>query len=211
MGMLYKRGRIWWIKYYRSGKPYRESSCSDKEADARQLLKKREGEVAIGKLPGIYFDRVRFDDLAEDFLTDYEINNKNVGRAKLCIKHLRQAFEGLRATVIDTPRIKKYIQMRSQEGAAAATINLELSMLKRMFNLGAKQTPRKVDRVPYFPMLKVNNVRKGFFEPGDFLALREALPDHLKGFITFGYKTGWRISEISSLQWSQVDLSLTIL
>ena len=44
-------------------------------------------------------------------------------------------------------------------------------------------------------------------EHGDFLALRTALPFHLKGFITFGYKVGWRISEIASLTWKQVDLN----
>jgi hypothetical protein len=65
-----------------------------------------------------------------------------------------------------------------------------------MLNLGAKQTPPKVDRVPYITMLKENNTRKGFFEHGEFLTLRDALPYHLKGFITFAYKTGWRLSEI---------------
>jgi len=55
-------------------------------------------------------------------------------------------------------------------------------------------------------MLKENNTRKGFFEHGDFLALRDALPDYLKGFVTFGYKTGWRMSEIASLTWDRVDL-----
>jgi len=54
-------------------------------------------------------------------------------------------------------------------------------------------------------MLKENNVRKGFFEHGDFLALRDALPDYLKGFATFGYRTGCRVSEISGLTWSQVN------
>lgn len=55
-------------------------------------------------------------------------------------------------------------------------------------------------------MLKENNVRKGFFEHGDFLALRDALPSYLKGFVTFAYKTAWRVSEITGLTWSHVDL-----
>ena len=75
-----------------------------------------------------------------------------------------------------------------------------------MLNLGARQTPPKVDRVPYIPMLKENNVRQGFFEHGEFLALRDALPDFLKGFVTFAYKTGWRVSEITGLTWNKVDL-----
>ena len=69
-----------------------------------------------------------------------------------------------------------------------ATINRELSALKRMLNMGARQTPPKVDRVPYIPMLKENNTRKGFFEHGDFIALRDKLPDYLKGFVTFAYE-----------------------
>jgi len=92
------------------------------------------------------------------------------------------------------------------EGSADATINRELSALKRMLNIGAKQTPPKVDRVPYISMLKENNVRQGFFEHGEFVALRDALPSYLKGFVAFGYKTGWRFSEVAKITWSQVDL-----
>ena len=207
MGMIYKRGRIYWIKYYRNGKPYRESTKNTKEADAKRLLKKREGEISQGKLPGIYFDKVRFDELAEDFLRDYRINQKkSLARAKRSLSHLKEAFEGMRVTTIGTPLINTYIEGRLKEGAANATINRELAALKRMLNLGAKQTPPKVDRLPYIPMLKENNTRKGFFEHGNYLALKDALPDYLKGFVVFGYKTGWRVSEISNLTWNQVDL-----
>lgn len=45
----------------------------------------------------------------------------------------------------------------------------------------------------------------GFFEDHEFEALREHMPDYLKDFVTFAYKTGWRKSEISGLTWSQVD------
>ena len=208
MGSVFKRGNVYWIKYYRNGKPYRESTKSKKESDAKRLLKKREGEIANGKLPGIYFDRVRFDELAEDFIRDYEINNrKTVNRAELAISHLKKAFEGARVTDIVTPEIRRYIETRIEEGAANATINRELATLKRILNLGVQQTPPKVDRVPYIPLLKENNVRKGFFEHCEYLSLVDALPAHLKPFITFAYKTGWRDTEIAGLTWNQVDRS----
>jgi hypothetical protein len=35
MGSIYKRGKVYWIQYYRNGKPYRESTKSKKEADAK--------------------------------------------------------------------------------------------------------------------------------------------------------------------------------
>ena len=207
MGTIYKRGNTWWIQYYRHGKPFQESSKSKIEKDAKKLLKKREGEIAEGRLPGIYFDRVRFNELVDDFITDYKINQKkSVARAERSIRRLETFFNKIRASEITTPKIKAYVKMRMDEGAANATINRELAALKRMLRLGARQTPPKVDRVPYIPMLKENNVRKGFFEHGEFLAIRDALPDYLKGFITFGYKTGWRAGEIRNLTWDHVDL-----
>jgi integrase len=171
-------------------------------------LKKREGEISEGKLPGIYFDRVKFDELSEDFLRDYRINQKkSLERAERSVRRLRKRFEGYPIPQITTPNIQAYIEYRMNEGAANATINRELSALKRMLNIGAKQTPPKVDRVPYIPMLKENNVRKGFFEHAEFVALRDALPSYLKGFVTFGYKTGWRFSEVAKITWRQVDLN----
>jgi len=206
MGHIYKRGNIYWIKYSKNGKPYYETTKSKKEADAKRLLRKREGEISEGKTPGIYFERVKFDELTDDFITDYRLNQKrSLKRAKQSIKHLKGYFEGYRVPYITSPKIADYIEERIAEGAANATINRELSALKRSLNLGARQTPPKVDRVPYIPMLKENNIRKGFFEHGEFIALRNALPSYLKELVTFAYKTGWRVSEITGLKWKQVD------
>jgi hypothetical protein len=41
MGMTYRRGAVWWIKYDRNGRPVGESSAAAKESDAIQLLKIR--------------------------------------------------------------------------------------------------------------------------------------------------------------------------
>lgn len=159
-------------------------------------MRKREGEISDGKIPNVYFDRIKFNDLADDFLADYKVNErKSLVRAERSVNHLKESFEGAKVANITTPRINAYIQKRLDEGAENATVNRELAALKRIFNLGARQTSPKVDRVPYIPMLKESNVRKGFFEHGDFLALRDKLPEYLKGFVTFAYKTGWRVSE----------------
>jgi len=207
MGCIYRRGKYYSIKYYKDGKPYTESTHSDKLEVARRLLQKREDEIAEGKLPGVCFARVKFDELKEEFLTDYRINGKkSLPRAERSVRHLEKTFAGMRVINITTPQINKYIEKRQMEKAANATINRELSALKRMLNLGARQTPPKVDRVPYIPMLKENNVRKGIFEHGDFLAVRDALPEYLKPVITFAYNIGWRRAEILNLTWKNVDL-----
>jgi len=55
-------------------------------------------------------------------------------------------------------------------------------------------------------MMKESNVKKGFFEYGEYLAIKKALPEDLKPIITFAYHSGWRKAEILGLTWSKVDL-----
>ena len=62
--------------------------------------------------------------------------------------------------------------------AGNATVNRDLALLRRAFDLFHDSTPRKVARVPNIPELEENNVRKGFFEHSDFLKMGEALPAH---------------------------------
>ncbi|MFY9912834.1 MAG: site-specific integrase [Candidatus Sulfotelmatobacter sp.] len=207
MGSLYRRGHIWWIKYYRNGKALRESSKSQRLSDAKRLLKRRVGEIGTGNLIGLETRRVRFEDLAQDFLNDYRANGRKslVWAQRRIEQHLMPLFEGVRAADITTDHVRAYTAQRQQQGASNGSINRELAALKRMFNLAAAMTPPKVSHVPYIPMLKESNVRKGFFEHSEFLALRRELPEYLKVVLMFGYYTGARVGEILNLKWSQVD------
>ena len=207
MGILYKRGNIWWMKYYQNGKPQYKSTKSTKKMVAKRLLDTIEGEIAQGRIPSIQFDKTTFIQLSDDFLNDYRINQKkSLKRATQSVDRLSKFFGNYTAQNITTPAIQEYIVRRLKEGISNATINRELSALKRMLNLGLRQTPPLVDRVPHIPMLKESNARKGFFEHAEFIQLHEHLPAYLQGMATFAYRTGWRYTEITGLTWSQVDL-----
>jgi integrase len=86
-----------------------------------------------------------------------------------------------------------------------AEINRELTVLKRMFSLAIQAA--KLVHKPYFPMLREDNVRVGFFERDEYLAMLQHLPECMRPVVTFAYVTGWRInSEVLPMQWRQVDL-----
>ena len=86
-GSVFQRGAVWWIKYYRNGKPYRETSGSEKESEARKLLKRRLGEIVLGRFIGPDAERVTIRELAEHFLNDYRVNaRKSLDKAERMVK-----------------------------------------------------------------------------------------------------------------------------
>lgn len=223
MGMVYRRkwkgkagvvheGDVWWIKYYREGKPYRESSESTKEGDAKHLLKKREGSVVNGEPVIPRMGKVTIDELLTDLQTEYRTNQRDTaddleGRIRL---HLKPFFGGRRAAAITTADIRRFIDQRQKAKASNGEVNRELSAVKRAFNLAVQGG--KLLHKPHIPMLKENNTRKGFFEREQFDEVRLHLAAHLQPIVTFAYITGWRTrSEILPLKWDQVDFEASVI
>ena len=112
------------------------------------------------------------------------------------------------ATEYSDQEAEKYaldLLLASDANASNGEINRELAHLKRMFSL-AVQTGKMMFR-PHIPLLKENNVRKGFFEREEFEAIKARLPIQMQGIAGFAYVTGWRTpSEILPLEWRQIDL-----
>jgi integrase len=74
-----------------------------------------------------------------------------------------------------------------------------------MFSLAVQA--RTLSAKPYIPRLEENNARQGFLDHASFVLLRDALPEYLKDPATFLYLSGWRVSEMRSLEWRDVDLN----
>lgn len=216
-GYLYKRGATWWIRYSVRGRDFRESSHSEKVGVAQKLLKTRWLELGRGRFIGPSQERVTIDDLFTSLETDYAVNGRrSIDTLKGRLVHLRGAFGNLRAVDVNEEKIEHYKQTRLAEGTTRgsrpvqpATVNRELSMLRKAFRLGIRQ--KRIAAAPAIDLLAENNVRQGFVEPADFERIVAALPEHLRDFIRFAYSTGWRRGEISGLKWSAVNRQAKII
>jgi integrase len=203
----HRQSKTWQVRWYDSrGKRHEESSGSTRKGDAERLLKLREGAVAKGEPITAEMGRLRVEAALADVVRDYRINGKRTAadverRIRL---YLEPHFAGRRMASVTTADVRTYSSARLDAGAAPATVNRELAVLKRAFRL-AEQAGTVLHR-PHIPMLDENNVRQGFFERDEFEAVREHLPEHLRGVVTFAYLTGWRVpSEVLPLEWRQVD------
>src|ERR1039457_1495003 len=129
----------WWIKCRKDGQIFRESSESTRREAAERLLKKRLGEIVAGKFAGLGPERIRMADLFADVVEDYQQSAKDslpdlTGRLK---NHLAPFFGEIRAADFTTQLVKRYIAQRQASGAKNGTINRELAIIRRAFNLAA--------------------------------------------------------------------------
>jgi integrase len=215
-GSIYTRpgSPVLWIKYYRHGRSFRESTGTTDGKIAQSRLNNRLAEINQGTFMGPQLERTKVDELAEMFLRDYRINGRKSGtdaeaRWKL---HLKPFFGGMRAVDVSSEQLSRYVDKRQQEEAANATINRELAALKRMFRLGQQSTPPKVIRAPKFPKLAEDNIRKGFLEDGHYRKLVEYCPElWFRSLVECGRTYGWRISELLNMRVSQVDVSQRVI
>jgi integrase len=200
---------VWWIKYYRNGKSYRESTRTIERSKAMCFLKKRLAEVTTGDFCGPQAERIRVSELAEEMLREYRVNGRKSYELtdQRWKNHLLPFFGQLRAVDVTTDLINRYIEKRREGGTQNGTINRDLAALKRAFYLGYRSSPRKVYQVPVFPRLRENAPRKGFVQEAQYRTLcANCKESWMRAILAVAYSFGLRRGELLQMQTRQVDM-----
>jgi hypothetical protein len=151
-GSIYERNGLWWCDYSVDGVRKRESCQTANRDEALAYLHRKQGKLASGEL--LTPDRVSVRDLLKLLLEDYEVRTVAQGYiATLKVKAILLPKLGdIKATKLSSARIKEYIETRLKT-VKPGTVNRELGLLHRAFQLGYNQDPPLVARVPQFPKL----------------------------------------------------------
>ena len=102
--------------------------------------------------------------------------------------------------------LPRFIHWRKQrQKLENASVNRYLAVVRRAYKLAEKNDPPLVGRVPNFEMLPEHNVRTGFLSDDDYVKLKAAMPEKLRGLPIFGYHLGMRVTALKQLRRDQID------
>lgn len=200
-GRVYQRGSKWWVDFSRRGKRIRRPlEDVTNEQQAWDALETMRSEARKGRR--VDLERVRWSNLSARLLSHHEAKGtkpRTLARWKQVLAHLDGFFGEERAE--DIPEhVDDYVALRRKQGAAPASIRMELAVLAQAFRVA--RLPR-----PDLPAVEVDNVRRAFFEQHEVERVLQRLPADLRAVVQFGYATGWRKQSCLGLRWKDVDLA----
>ena len=122
-------------------------------------------------------------------------------------KHLIKFFGEMNLLSISPKDITRYKVLRREAGLKPATINRELAMLSKAFNVAVREwewlASNPVSRVS---KEKENNERDRWLTVDEEMSLLENSPEWLRDIILFDLHSGLRQNELLSLTWDRVDM-----
>jgi integrase len=208
---IYKRGKVFWIRYAGlDGRIIRESSGSDKFRDAEDLLIDRKKAVKEGNQPEVRrIANHAFNELAQKYQAWIQGRQRSANVKGYIIGQLIGKFGGLPLRSFSTGLVEQLQTDMINRGMKPASNNKVLNVLKHMFSKAVDWEmvePDVLKRVRKVKLLQENNRRLRYLSVEECAALVSACDDHLKPVVITALNTGMRRSEILSLTWDRIDL-----
>jgi len=205
-----KDSGLWWMSIRHNGRRIQKSL----ETSDKKLAQAIEARIKIDVVEGSYFEKLigrnkTFKDMVDKFLKEYAPKvSSNMQRSyTTSLKHLNPFFGESNLLSISPKMVSRYKVLRNDEGAAPATINRELSMLSKAFNLCVKEWEWVKDNpASRVPKEKENNERDRWLTEDEEKTILDNSPEWLREIIIFNLNTGLRLQELLLLEWSRVNL-----
>ena len=204
---VYKRGSKWVADFYvggRNGRRVRKSAPTRELAEAKERdAKVREfrGEIAQETKPNIPFS---------EFITNYEKihepNNATTTQRRdgLVTAHFLKFIGKALIRQITNEDIEAYKAFRKRS-VSAGTVNLELRVLKSVFNRAKDWNYVRENPVEKVKQYRLDTKPVRFLSPEEGARLIETTKGQLRTFVALGLHTGMRYGEMCSLRWADVD------
>ena len=201
---LRKRGGIWWVDVVApNGERIRRSAETANKALAQEFhdrLKVDLWRIAkLGERP-----RRTWNDAVVRWLKE-QAHKATAKEDVTKLRWLDQFLGGKDLEHINRGTLDRITEAKLAQGCSNATVNRTLELVRAILRKCVNDW-EWLNRVPSVRMLKEPTRRIRFLTRDEAQALLDALPEHLADMAAFSLATGLRASNVTGLQWSQVDL-----
>ena len=195
--MVYKRGRIWWMRLSYQGQQIRRSTKKTSKKEAQDFEKCVESALkdSLQPIPEVFPKRT-FSELMDRYLKEHSkiMKSPSSYRRDLSLaEHLCKAFGDQPIHQIRSAMIVNYKTQRRKEGAAPRTINLELGLMRHAFNKALKEY-EWVERNPvsHVSRERVTTTLERWLREDEERRLLAASPVWLRDVIVFAVNNPFR-------------------
>jgi hypothetical protein len=132
---VFKRGGVWWYKFYFAGQFIRESAKSTSKTLAKEAenQRRREFEQGFHNLKQKRENRIRqLQDVADEYLADYRLRFRGITFAEYAIGHVTRLLGDKLLVDIDESEVLAYQSARLKQSASPKSINEEVRFLLTM-------------------------------------------------------------------------------
>jgi integrase len=203
---LYKRGKIWWVRFT-------DPNGNEVRASAR-TGNKRQVQEFEDNLKSTLWRQCQLGEEArrtwQEAVVKWIDEKVESGKATVGddVRHFRQLHHTLcdrYLDKIDKTLVDSIRKERKNEGVANATVNRMLEILRGVLLMCVEQGwLRTAPKVKILPKAKV---RVRWLSQSEESRLMAELPLHLAEMARFSLATGLRASNVTGLEWGQVDLA----
>ena len=207
---MFKRNGVWWTCIRHKGSKTQISL----ETSNKKTALDREAKVRTDIVEGTYFGKLTgysktFSELMDKFMKEHapKVSVSMQRSYASSLKHLIPFFGDSTLLSISRKRISRYKVLRKGQGVKPATINRELAMFSKAFNLAIDEWEWiKSKPFPKIPYEKEDNERDMWLTEDEEERLLGNSPEWLREIIVFALNTGLRQGELLSLEWPRVNL-----
>ena len=200
---LYKRNSTWWVSFTHQGQRIQRSTGSSNKIAAQEYHDKLKAELwNVTKLENkpVYSWRngvLRW--LREN------VAKRSIETDKVHFRWLDSHLSGYQLHEITNGVLESIALKKEAEGVTLTTVNRVLEIVRALL-IKAHKEWEWIDKVPVIRMRQVENSRIRWLTVNEANRLLQELPPHLKAMAAFTLATGLRASNVTGLEWQNIDM-----
>jgi integrase len=201
---IYKRKETWWIQFTApDGRRVQQTAGTQIKQEAQELHDRLKAEAwrvkNLGDTP-----RHTWQEAVIRWLNE-QSHKKSIETDKIHLRWLNVHLHSKRLDEINKAMIDRIKQAKQKTGVSNSTVNRVLAILRAIL-MRAKNDWDWLDSVPSIRLLPEPSGRVRWLTHEEANHLLKELPDHLQAMMRFTLATGLRESNVTKLEWRQIDM-----